>query len=205
MTMNILHIDSSILGANSVSRQLSADVVARLAAVTPGASITYRDLAETPVPHLSGGYIAAAQNPEAAHAPAVQDDLATGGAVLGEFLAADTVVIGVALYNFTVPSQLKAWIDRVLVAGQTFRYGANGPEGLAGDKRVILAIARGNFYHAGAPAAAFEHAETYLRAVFGFIGVDKLEVVIAEGLAVGPEQRAAALAGAQQQITAIAA
>ena len=205
MTMNILHIDSSILGPNSVSRQLSADVVARLAAVTPGAAITYRDLAETPVPHLSGGYIAAAQNPDATHASAVQDDLATGGAVLGEFLTADTVVIGVALYNFTVPSQLKAWIDRVLVAGQTFRYGANGAEGLAGDKRVILAIARGGFYHAGAPAAAFEHAETYLRTVFGFIGVDKLEVVIAEGLAVGPEQRAAAIAGAQQQITAIAA
>ena len=205
MAMNILHIDSSILGPSSVSRQLSADIVARLAAATRGATTVYRDLAETPVPHLSGGYIAAAQNPDAPHEPGVREDLATGGAVLDEFLAADTVVIGVALYNFTVPSQLKAWIDRVLVAGRTFRYGANGPEGLAGDKRVILAVARGGFYHAGAPAAAFEHAETYLRTVFGFIGVDNLEVVVAEGLAVGPEQRAAGIAGAQQRIAALAA
>ena len=203
--MNILHIDSSILGANSVSRQLSADVVARLATTTPGATITYRDLGETPVPHLSGRAFMAAQNPDAAHEPAVRDDLATGGEVLREFLAADTVVIGVAFYNFSVPSQLKAWIDRILVAGQTFRYGPNGVEGLAGDKRVILAIARGGFYGAGAPTAAFEHAEAWLRTVIGFIGVDKLEVVIAEGLAVGPEQRVAAIAGAQQQIAALAA
>ncbi len=203
--MNILHIDSSILGTNSVSRQLSADIVARLAATTPGATITHRDLGETPVPHLSGGYIAAAQNPDGAHEAAVRDDLATGGEVLREFLAADTVVIGVAFYNFSVSSQLKAWIDRILVAGQTFRYGANGPEGLAGDKRVILAIARGGVYGGGAPAAAFEHGETYLRTVLGFIGIANPEVVIAEGLAVGPEQRVAAISGAQQQIAALAA
>ena len=203
--MNILHIDSSILGANSVSRQLSADIVARLAATTPGATITHRDLGETPVPHLSGGYIAAAQNPDGTHEPAIRDDLATGGEVLREFLAADTIVIGVAFYNFSVSSQLKAWIDRILVAGQTFRYGANGPEGLAGDKRVILAVARGGLYGEGAPTASFEHGETYLRTVLGFIGVTNPEVVIAEGLAIGPEQRVAAISGAQQQIAALAA
>lgn len=203
--MNILHINSSILGANSVSRQLSADIVSRLAATTPGATITHRDLGETPLSHLSGRYIAAAQNPEGAHEPAVRDDLATGGAVLREFLAADTVVIGVAFYNFSVSSQLKAWIDRILVAGQTFRYGESGPEGLAGDKRVILAIARGGYYGEGAPTAAFEHGETYLRTVLGFIGIKNPEVVIAEGLAVGPEQRVAAISGAQQQIAALAA
>ncbi|MDB5712345.1 MAG: acyl carrier protein phosphodiesterase [Sphingomonas bacterium] len=203
--MNILHIDSSILGANSVSRQLSADVVARIAATAPGATITHRDLGETPVPHLSGRAFMAAQNPDGAHEPAVRDDLATGGEVLREFLAADTVVIGVAFYNFSVSSQLKAWIDRILVAGQTFRYGANGPEGLAGDKRVILAVARGGLYGEGAPAAAFEHGETYLRTVLGFIGIGNPEVVIAEGLAIGPEQRVAAISGAQQQIAALAA
>ncbi|MDB5676767.1 MAG: acyl carrier protein phosphodiesterase [Sphingomonas bacterium] len=203
--MNILHIDSSILGANSVSRQLSADIVARIAATAPGATITHRDLGETPVPHLSGRAFMAAQNPDATHEPAIRADLATGGEVLREFLAADTVVIGVAFYNFSVSSQLKAWIDRILVAGQTFRYGANGPEGLAGDKRVILAVARGGLYGEGAPTASFEHGETYLRTVLGFIGVTNPEVVIAEGLAIGPEQRVAAISGAQQQIAALAA
>jgi FMN-dependent NADH-azoreductase len=199
--MNLLHIDSSILGGNSVSRKLSADIVARIKAATPDIVETYRDLANTPVPHLSGAYLMAAQSLEGDHGPAVQADLAIGGAVLQEFLAAETVVIGVAFYNFTIPSQLKAWIDRILIAGQTFRYGANGrPEGLAGGKRVILAIARGGFYGPGAPTAAFEHAETYLRVALGFIGITNPEVVIAEGLAVGPEQRQAAVAAAEQAL-----
>lgn len=204
--MNLLHIDSSILGPNSVSRKLSADIVARLTAATPDLAVTYRDLAQTPIPHLSGTYLAAAQAFGGDHEPAVSDDLAVGAAALREFLAADTLVIGVGFYNFTIPSQLKAWIDRIVIAGQTFRYGPDGrPEGLAGDKRVILAIARGGFYGAGAPAAPFEHAESYLRAVFGFVGVTNLEVVIAEGLAAGPEHREAGIAGAAQRIAALAA
>ncbi len=204
--MNLLHIDSSILGGNSVSRKLSADIVAKLKNANPDLVETYRDLAAAPVPHLSGATLMAAQSLEGNHEPAVRDDLAIGGAVLKEFLAADTVVIGVAMYNFAIPSQLKAWIDRILIAGQTFRYGAEGrPEGLAGGKRVILAIARGGFYGPGAPAQAFEHAESYLRAALGFIGIGNPEVVIAEGLAVGPEHRDAALAQAERNIAALAA
>jgi FMN-dependent NADH-azoreductase len=204
--MNLLHIDSSILGGNSVSRKLSADIVARLKSTTPDLVETYRDLGAAPVPHLSGTYLIAAQSLDGDHEPAVKADLAIGGSVLREFLEADTVVIGVAFYNFTISSQLKAWIDRILIAGQTFRYGPDGvPQGLAGDKRVILAIARGAFYGPGAPAASFEHAESYLRAAFGFIGVTNLEVVVAEGLAVGPEQRRAAIAGAEQRIASLAA
>ncbi len=204
--MNLLHLDSSILGPNSVSRTLSADVVARLKAATPDLVETYRDLAAAPVPHLSGAYLAAAQSLEGEHEPAISDDLAIGGAVLREFLAADVVVIGVAFYNFTIPSQLKAWIDRVLIAGQTFRYGPDGkPQGLAGGKRVILAIARGGFYGAGTPTASFEHAESYLRAAFAFIGVTDLDVVAAEGIAVGPEHRATAIASARESIAALAA
>ncbi|HYZ62057.1 MAG TPA: FMN-dependent NADH-azoreductase [Acetobacteraceae bacterium] len=203
--MNLLHIDSSILGGNSVSRKLSASIVARLKAAAPDAKVSYRDLGQSPVPHLSGAYLLAAQSVEGEHEPALKADLALGNAVLREFLVADTVVIGVAFYNFSIPSQLKAWIDRILVAGQTFRYGANGPEGLAGGKRVILAIARGGFYGPGAPTEAFEHAETYLRAALGFIGITDPEVVIAEGVAVGPEQRQAAITGAEQRIAALAA
>ena len=100
------------------------------------------------------------------------------------------------MYNFTIPTQLKAWIDRILIAGKTFRYGANGPEGLAGDKRVIIAISRGGFYGPGAPSEAAEHLETYLRTVFGFIGVTNLEFIVAEGVQIGPEHREKALVGA---------
>jgi FMN-dependent NADH-azoreductase len=198
--MNLLHLDSSILGGNSVSRTLSAAVVARLKGADPGLHETYRDLAAAPVPHLSGAYLAAAQSTDAGHDPALQADLALGSAVMEEFLAADIVVIGLGLYNFTIPTQLKAWIDRIAIAGKTFRYTEKGPEGLVGGKRVILAIARGGMYSPGMPAAPFEHGESYLRAVFGFLGVFNPEVIVAEGIAMGPAQREAAIAGALAQI-----
>jgi FMN-dependent NADH-azoreductase len=200
LAMKLLHIDSSILGGGSASRQVSAAIVEQLAKATPGLDIIHRDLAAAPLAHLSGEHLAAAHGavPES---PVIQNDVATSQAVLEEFLAADIVVIGAPMYNFTIPSQLKAWIDRVLVAGKTFRYTANGPEGLAGDKRVILAISRGGFYGAGAPAAAYEHVETYLRTVFGFIGVTDLKIIIAEGLQIGPEQREKSMRTALQAVT----
>lgn len=197
--MNILHLDSSILGPQSVSRTLSADVVAKLKAARPDATVAYRDLAADPLSHLTGGYIAVTRfgaEPD----PALAQDLAQGQAVLEEFLAADVVVIGVAFYNFTIATQLKAWIDRLAVPGKTFRYTEKGPEGLCRGKRVILAIARGGFYGPSSPAAAAEHAESYLRAVFGFIGVTDLEVIVAEGLNAGPEHREAALSAAGRHI-----
>jgi len=195
--MKLLHIDASILGANSASRELSGAVVERLHKATPSLDVAYRDLAAEPLPHLSGDHLAAAQGavPES---PAVPKDVATSQAVLDEFLAADIVVIGAPMYNFTIPSQLKAWIDRIVVAGKTFRYGAAGPEGLGGNKRVIIAISRGGLYGPGTPSAAFEHLETYLRVVFGFIGVTNLEIIVAEGLQIGPEQRAKSMQDALQ-------
>lgn len=202
--MNLLHLDSSILGDNSVSRSLSAAVVARLRTATPDLHVTYRDLAASPVSHLSGAYLAG-QSAEAQHDQAMQEDLQLGGEVLEEFLAADVVVVGVALYNFTVSSQLKAWIDRVLVAGKTFRYTEQGAEGLAGGKRVILAVARGGFYGPGTPHHAYEHAESYMRTVLGFIGIRDPEVVVAEGIAIGPEQRAASVKGAMERIATLRA
>jgi FMN-dependent NADH-azoreductase len=202
--MNLLHLDSSILGANSVSRVLSAATVARLKVATSDLQVTYRDLAASPVSHLSGAYLAG-QSAEVQHDQAMQEDLQLGGEVLEEFLAADIVVIGVALYNFTVSSQLKAWVDRVLVAGKTFRYGEKGAEGLAGNKRVILAVARGGFYGPGTPHHAYEHAESYMRAVLGFIGIHDPEVVVAEGIAIGPEQRGASVKLAMEQIATLKA
>jgi FMN-dependent NADH-azoreductase len=198
--MKLLHIDSSVLGPHSVSRQVSAAIVERLRKATPGLEETYRDLSATPLAHLSGSHLAALQGATTSDA-SLQQELAAGQAVLGEFLAADIVVLGAPMYNFTIPSQLKAWIDRIVVAGKTFKYGPNGPQGLAGNKRVIIAISRGGFYGAGTPAAALEHLETYLRGVFGFIGVSELEFISADGVQAGPEHREKALANALEAAT----
>jgi FMN-dependent NADH-azoreductase len=202
--MKLLHLDSSILGGNSASRQLSAAIVDQLAKTAPGLDIVYRDLAAEPLSHLSAEHLAARQGavPESHE---IQKDIAASQAALDEFLTADIVVVGAPMYNFGISSQLKAWIDRIAVAGKTFRYGPNGPEDLAGAKRVIMAISRGGLYGPGMPTAAFEHVETYLRGVFGFLGVTNLEIVVAEGLQIGPEQRAKAMQGALQAATALAA
>jgi FMN-dependent NADH-azoreductase len=167
--VTILHVDSSITGENSASRTLTRSIVDQLTSASPGERVVYRDLAADPLPHLTL-------------------DSFADSSVLDEFLAADTVVIGAPMYNFSLPTQLKAWIDRLAVAGKTFRYTEIGPEGLVRNKRVIIAIARGGFYGAGTPAAALEHLETYLRGLFNFIGVDP-EFVAADGLNIGPEQR----------------
>jgi FMN-dependent NADH-azoreductase len=198
-TMNLLHIDSSILGANSVSRTLSSEIVAAERRRHPGLNVTYRDLGADPVGHLTGAHLAAAQGaaPETAD---LARDVASGQAALEEFLAADIVVVGAPMYNFGVSSQLKAWIDRVAIAGKTFRYTEKGPEGLAGGKTVIIASSRGGFYGPGAPAALADHQETYLRAVFGFFGITDIRFVRAEGIALGPDQREKAIAEARAQI-----
>ena len=180
--MTILKIDSSITGEASVSRQLTAATIDQLKAQQPNAHVITRDLAAEPLDHLT---LAAFADTD----------------VLDEFLAADTIVIGAPMYNFGVPSQLKAWIDRIAIAGKTFRYTANGPEGLVGDKRVIIAVSRGGFYDAD---NAFEHVETYLKGVFGFIGVTP-EFVHADGIAVGPEQRDAGIANGLGEVERLAA
>jgi FMN-dependent NADH-azoreductase len=181
--VTILHLDASINGENSASRAISANIVDQIRRA--GDDVAYRDLAGDPLPHLTL-------------------DAFADTAVLDEFMAADAVVIGAPMYNFTLPTQLKSWIDRILVAGTTFRYTENGPEGLAGGKRVIVALARGGFYDANSPAAALEHLETYLRGVFNFIGIEP-EFVAADGLAIGPEQRGESIRQALGQTVRLAA
>ncbi|MFF8801766.1 MULTISPECIES: FMN-dependent NADH-azoreductase [unclassified Methylobacterium] len=202
--MKLLHVDGSILGAHSVSRTVSAAIVDRLRSENPGLAVAYRDLARAPLPHLSGAVLTGAQ-PNATNTPDIQHDVDLGRQALDEFLAADIVVIGAPLYNFTLSSQLKAWIDRILVAGVTFRYGPSGAEGLAGSKRVIVALARGGLYGPGTPAAAAEHAETYLRTVLAFIGITAPEFIVAEGIALGSEARERALTGALEAARALKA
>jgi FMN-dependent NADH-azoreductase len=194
--MKLLHVDASILGDHSVSRTVSAAVVQRLKTENPSVDVIRRDLATAPLAHLSGTHLTA-HAPEASPSDQTKSENAEAVRALDEFLAADVVVIGAPMYNFSVPSQLKAWVDRVLVAGKTFRYGEDGrPIGLAGDKRVIVAIARGGFYGADTPMTTFEHVESYLKAVFAFIGVTNIEFVVAEGVMAGPGLREKALESA---------
>lgn len=185
--MKLLHIDSSILGQDSASRELSAAIVARWLAERPGLEVTYRDLAASPVPHLGPGSLGGSDPAEAALAATMMD----------EFLAADVVVLGAPMYNFGIPSQLKAWIDRIAVRGKTFHYTANGPEGLAGGKQVVVAGSYGGFHPAGGPS---NFVEPYLRFLFGFFGIDDVSFVTAEGLAVSPEQREQSLQAAHARI-----
>ena len=192
--LRILHVDASVLGDHSVSRQVSAAIVRNLVSTNPGATVVRRDLAADPLGHLAGHHLAALQGAEPA--PHHAADVAAGRAALDEFLAADTVVIGAPMYNFTLPTQLKAWVDRLLIAGKTFRYTASGPEGLAGGKKVIVAVSRGGIYAPGTPNAAAEHVESYLRTVFGFIGVTDLTFVAADGIQLSPEHRERALSAA---------
>ncbi len=183
--MKLLHIDSSALGEHSVSRELTAAIVTRWQDRVPGLEVTYRDLDQAPLPHLTGKSLAGA-------------DAEVAEAVMDEFLAADVLVIGAPMYNFSVPSTLKAWIDRVAVAGKTFRYTEKGPEGLAGGKQVIIASARGGV-HTNAPT---DFQEPYLRQVFGFLGIDGIEFVRAEGIAYSPQHRADAISQALATIPA---
>jgi FMN-dependent NADH-azoreductase len=201
--MKLLHLDSSVLGPHSVSRQVSAAIVDRLRHADPALEVVYRDVTAAPLGHLTGLHLAAGQG--AAPEASLREDIAAGQAVLEEFLAADIVVIGAPMYNFTIPSQLKAWIDRILVAGKTFKYSAQGVEGLAGNKRVIVAVSRGGFYGPNTPMAALEHLETYLRSVFAFIGISNPEFISADGIQVGPEHREKAVAGALKAASDLAA
>ena len=188
--MKLLHLDSSILGDNSASRAMSAAIVARWRREVPGLEVAHRDLAgEHALPHLDGASLAKADPAEAARSARALD----------EFLAADVIVLGVPMYNFGIPSQLKAWIDRIAVAGKTFRYTAEGPQGLASGKKVIVAGSYGGFHPAEGTS---NFIEPYLRFVFGFMGITDIEFITAEGLSVSPEQRVTSIADAHRRIEA---
>lgn len=202
--MKVLHVDASILGESSVSRQLSAAIVERLRAAHPEIAVTYYDLGAEPISHLTGAHLAAAGGAFAQSA-SLQQDVARGQEALEDFLSADIVVVGAPMYNFSVSSQLKAWIDRLAVAGKTFRYGPNGVEGLAGGKKVIVASSRGGFYGPDTATAFLDHQETYLRGIFGFFGITDIAFVRAEGLNVSAEQRKAAIAAATAAAARLAA
>ena len=224
--MKLLHIDSSISGAQSVSRELSASIVTRLKDTLPGLGASYRDLAADPVPHQSpailsaklkslyeagalageiGERVAAAMQGGAQVDASAQDEFVATSVALDEFLAADIVVIGAPMYNFGIPSQLKAWIDCLAAPGKTFSYTATGVEGLAGSKKVIVASSRGGFYSESSPMAFMDHQETFLASFFGFLGITDMTFVRAEGVNTGPEQRQRALEAALAEVALLRA
>lgn len=202
--MNILSINSSILGSQSASRELTAAILRQLADTNPGATVVDYDLAAEPFAHLGAADLMAFQG-RAPQDAAAGEDATRNARALDDFLAADIIVVGAPMYNFTVPSQLKAWIDRILVAGKTFRYTAAGVEGLAPGKHVIIASSRGGFYTEGHPAAVLDNQENYLRGVFGFMGITHVDIIRAEGIAVSPELRKTAMADAMSDILRLAA
>ncbi|TKR33378.1 FMN-dependent NADH-azoreductase [Luteimonas gilva] len=187
--MKLLHIDSSALGDHSVTRELTAAIVARWQEATAGLEVEYLDLDARPIPHLTARTLA--------RSDAICNEKDDG--MVRQFLEADVIVIGAPMYNFAIPSTLKAWIDRITVRGKTFRYTEKGPEGLAGGKRVIVATGRGSAHGDDAPS---DFQEPYLRFLFGFIGIKDVQFVRAEGVGLSPEHRAEALAKAHAAIAA---
>ena len=199
---NVLHIDSSVRHTGSLSRQLGGEFIAKWKEANPSDTIVTRDLAAAPLPHLTEQLIGAyftppdQRNADQAHTIKLSDTL------VDELLAADTIVIGAPMYNFSVTSGLKAWIDHVARAGRTFNYGASGPEGLVTGKKVYVFIASGGVYSQG-PAAGYDHLTTYLRAALGFLGMTDITFIVAEGVGMGEDAVANAIAKGRADINAI--
>ena len=197
----LLHIDSSILGGNSVSRQFTAQIVASWRAAHPATEVSYLDLAVETPSHFSADAMGFRLPPSSEQLSEVQKrENAISEALVSQFLAADVLVIGAPLYNFTIPTQLKAWIDRIAQVGRTFKYTDKGAVGLAGGKTVIVASTRGGMYSTSDAGNAMEHQESYLKTIFGFFGVTDVRFVRAEGLAMGEAAKAAALALARLDV-----
>ena len=198
--MKLLHIDSSPLGSNSVSRDLTRRTVAQWQAAHPGTAVEYLDLDANAPAHLNMDSLGFRLGTEAGN-DAQRRENAISEKLVSQFLAADVVVLGAPMYNFTVPTQLKAWIDRIAQAGRTFRYTAAGPEGLAKGKTLVVVSTRGGVY-AGTAGETMDHQESYLKTVFGFMGVVDIRFVRAEGLALGDDAKARAVAAAETDIRA---
>ena len=204
--MKLLHIDSSVLGGNSVSRQLTRQIVTEWLAAHPGTSVDYLDLATSAPNHLSMDSLGFRLGPQGENLTDVQKrENALSEALVTQFLAADVIVVGAPMYNFAIPTQLKAWIDRVAQAGRTFTYTDKGAVGLASGRIVIVASSRGGVYSTSEAGRALEHQESYLQTVFGFFGITDVRFVRAEGVAMGERQKSTALAAAGLDIKALIA
>ncbi|MBG7618346.1 FMN-dependent NADH-azoreductase [Herbaspirillum sp. AP02] len=197
----LLHIDSSARTGGSISRQLTASFAQQWQAKNPGGKIVHRDLAANALPHLSESLMGAYFTPADARSAEQADVIKQSDALVDELLAADTIVIGVPMYNFAPPSTLKAWIDHVFRAGRTFKYTETGPVGLASGKKAVIILSRGGKYSEG-PMEALDFQGKYLKSALGFIGITDVELVIAEGVSMGEEAAKQAIASAEAKINA---
>ena len=198
--MNILHIDSSPSGPNSFSRRISAELVEKLKQETPGATVTYRDLVAAPFPHIDSAKLGSMFVPDDQRTQEQAAIMANSDAAIKELFAADTIVIGSPMYNFSIPTQLKSWIDHVVLPGKTFNYSDKGPVGaLPASKKVYIVVARGGVYSEG-QMKALEHQDSYLKAILGFIGLTDVTVIPVEGVSMGPEAQGKAVASAEAAI-----
>lgn len=200
--MKLLHVDSSINGDASVSRQLTQQVVTQWSSLYPETQVERLDLAVDTPPHFSAASLGIRRPIEGQPSEAETREIALAEALVSQFLASDVIVVGAPLYNFNIPSQLKAWLDRLAQAGRTFRYTANGPEGLATGKTVIAVLSRGGIYSTTDIGRSMEHQETYLKTIFGFFGISDVRVILAEGTDLGGDSRKAAFLNAEEAIQA---
>ena len=204
--MKILHLDSSLAAGASASRQLSSLIVSELIQANAAADVSYRDLVDAPLPHLTGAIAAGFRAVGGANGvdAGTAGEHARSEALVAELLDSEVIVIGAPMYNFSVPSQLKAWMDRIAQPGRTFRYTPEGPVGLAGGRRVIVASTRGGMYSLGA-ASGMDFQESYLKAFFGFLGITDVQFVRAERLTKGTEAREQSLAEATARVPGVVA
>lgn len=197
--MNILHISSSARGSESYSNRVAANVVAEISARSPGATVTARNLAADPLPHIDDDFVAATKSAAGPQTERQRAQLAQSDALVDELLAADVIVIAAPMINFSIPSNLKTWIDNVARAGRTFRYSEKGPQGLVTGKQVILVVARGGAYPEG---AALDFQVPYLKGVLGFLGMTDVEVIEVERTAFGPDVAEQAVVAASAKLHA---
>lgn len=185
--MQILHIDSSITLENSVSRQLSYEVVKKLTETGKYERVIYRDVVKDEIHHLTGNIAAGFRTvPGGVTTAEYASEYALSESLITEFLASDVIVIGAPMYNFSVSSQLKAWLDRLAQPGKTFHYTSQGPVGLTTGKTVVVVSARGGFYY-NTPLLEMDFQERYLRNFFGFLGITHVEFIRVEGASKGAD------------------
>ena len=196
--MNILYVTSSSRGSASYSNRVAAEVLDELRTRNHGASVRMRDLAREPLPHIGDDFVAATRSPNGPQTDEQRALLAKSDALVDELFAADVIVIAAPMINFTVPSNLKTWIDYVARAGRTFRYSEKGPEGLVTGKQVIIVAARGGVYADAGKALDFQLP--YLKSVLGFLGMTDVEVLEVEGTAYGPDAAEKAVAAATAKL-----
>jgi FMN-dependent NADH-azoreductase len=195
---HILLVDSSPRGAASFSRKLSNALIEKLKAKHPKATVRVRDLTVNPTPHLEESHLAALFSPPEKHSEKDKLAIRHSDTAIAEIMAADTIVIGVPMYNFSIPSVLKAWIDHIARAGHTFRYTEMGVEGMVKGKKIFLAVATGGHYSEG-PMKSHDFTEPYLRAILGFLGMTDVTAFRVEGVAI-PAAQSTALEKAIQSI-----